>query len=199
MFWCVVIEGCKTNIFIAKNWVFNVDEVAADNNGVNRKKSFRIFYSIDDAAEPDFTLPVAETFDEFNDRCYFAKFKKAFRSREDCKEFIEKQRPQYVPVYSRRVAGQANQKGHMEVLATAVLDIKIERNQMASAIGKLLPMLPLQDLTTSDIAAYQDILAIDDDDQIDALEFDGADPLAANFAHIENNVGLSLLTVSFIF
>lgn len=102
MYISVVLHCDKTLLVIPVAWCANLDMVQIMNNGTNRNVKRRVFYSSDFTKQPNFNLPLGIQFDEFNDSCYLAYFKKSCYTLEEGYVYNNTQRRNYPAVYNMR-------------------------------------------------------------------------------------------------
>lgn len=74
MFVTVILEGSKKKLVIPFKWVYSLDILQLLNGIHVRTKFHTIFYADDLTIEPNFRLPISQTFDEENAvGCYKAQ------------------------------------------------------------------------------------------------------------------------------
>lgn len=103
-FVAVILCSDEVQLVIPENW-FSPEGLDCNgyNEGVNRNKKRRIFYSpFGDDIEADFGLPIQNEFQSQANACYAARFVKAFCSKEDCLGYIERRRCIRPVLYNER-------------------------------------------------------------------------------------------------
>lgn len=78
LYLAVYLNEPRKNVLIPDYWCDTFNLAKSINCGLNKNENHLIFFSPDLDKNPEFTLPVRETFDSDGDGCYFGKILQAF-------------------------------------------------------------------------------------------------------------------------
>lgn len=78
LYFCVYLNDYKKNVLIPDYWCQTLDLAKSINKGLNSNENHLIFLSPDMNKDPDFSIPLRETYDANVDGCYFGKLRRAF-------------------------------------------------------------------------------------------------------------------------
>lgn len=156
----------STLLCIPVSWCYQIDIVNSFNNGLNHNKKKTIFFSKNEACNPNFLLPVKDQFDDSVDSCYNAMIKRAFAEKKECIEYLKKRRvgilpPVYNEARTREIfAHETDAEAARQINMERKFSVKQEVTKLRNYI--LNPnQLETVDLTESDTEDYEAGLNID--------------------------------------
>lgn len=164
MYFSVLLHCDKTLLVIPVAWCANLNMVQIMNYGASRNVKRRVFFSSDFTKQPNFNLPLGIQFDEFNDSCYLAYFKKAFDTFDQAYGYNNTQRRNYPAVYNIRWLQESVPNMLPVIPVDTKAEIKAQIAPLRAALRLVNSMVPTQDLTDGEMIEFNELIELNDDE-----------------------------------
>lgn len=100
MFFAVILTKSRTLLTIPAQWCYRIDIVRNYTSGLRQWKDKIIFYSPNEAKDPNFRLGIENEFDPEKDACYMANVLGTFFTAEDADTYLRKRRHVLPKIYA---------------------------------------------------------------------------------------------------